>query len=129
MNWNYADRQRRLKEDYGFVCDCDRCKVERNWKDENEDSEGAMEEDEDEKMGGSEEEVENGDEGDGDFPHAYFFVSYLCQRENCGGTLAPLPPSSDGTVSNVLECNVCGQFRTEDELREDDGEDGSMSDD
>ncbi|XP_058092786.1 histone-lysine N-methyltransferase ASHR2 [Magnolia sinica] len=121
VNWSYKDRQRRLMEDYGFVCDCDRCRVERNWKDEEEDEE-CMEEDGDARMDGAEE--ENGDE---DFPHAYFFVRYLCERENCGGTLAPLPPS-EGLVSNVMECNVCGQLRTEEDAGGDNGEDGVMLD-
>ncbi|GFY99898.1 ASH1-related protein 2 [Actinidia rufa] len=31
VNLNYSERQRRLKEDYGFACACDRCKVETNW--------------------------------------------------------------------------------------------------
>ncbi|KAJ6845709.1 histone-lysine N-methyltransferase ASHR2 [Iris pallida] len=59
------------------------------------------------------------------FPHAYFFVKFVCDVENCGGTLAPLPPSDDGTVSDVLECNVCGKLRKE---GDEDG-DGEMDDD
>ncbi|KAF8010256.1 hypothetical protein BT93_J1021 [Corymbia citriodora subsp. variegata] len=34
VNLNYVNRQRRLMEDYGFTCDCDRCKVEANWSDD-----------------------------------------------------------------------------------------------
>ncbi|KAJ6823717.1 uncharacterized protein M6B38_127660 [Iris pallida] len=119
VNWGYKERQARLLEDYGFRCECDRCRVEANWKDDEEN----MEED-----GGDEgmaEEEEEEEEGDGDFPHAYFFVKFVCDVENCGGTLAPLPPSDDGTVSDVLECNVCGKLRKE---GDEDG-DGEMDDD
>ncbi|OIT29874.1 PREDICTED: histone-lysine N-methyltransferase ASHR2 [Nicotiana attenuata] len=124
VNFKYSDRQKRLKEDYGFVCNCDRCVVEVNWSDhedddamdnegeENEEEEDeAMEEDVDDEVNGNDE-VE---EGDQDFPHAYFFVRYMCNRENCGGTLAPLPPS-DASPSTVIECNVCGNLSKCDEL-------------
>ncbi|CAI9117390.1 OLC1v1018781C1 [Oldenlandia corymbosa var. corymbosa] len=118
VNLKYAERQRRLKEDYGFICDCDRCKVEANWSDQEEEeleeenfgdeNEAAMDEDDDEEMvadeyGGVAEDAS-------DFPHAYFFLEYMCNRENCWGTLAPLPPS-DMTPSTVMECNVCGYLR------------------
>ncbi|KAB1201988.1 Histone-lysine N-methyltransferase ASHR2 [Morella rubra] len=42
--------------------------------------------------------------GDDDFPHAYFFLRYMCDRENCGGTLAPLTP--DATPSDVMDVMV-----------------------
>ncbi|KAL6003647.1 hypothetical protein ACLOJK_023880 [Asimina triloba] len=128
VNWSYKDRQKRLLEDYGFVCECDRCQVEKNWK-ENEgddEDEGCMEGDDEEDVEFMEEEEDNG--GGGDFPHAYFFVNYVCERENCGGTLAPLPPSEDGSVSNVMECNVCGQLKTEVDAGGDSSEDGAMVD-
>ncbi|KAK9999553.1 hypothetical protein SO802_019156 [Lithocarpus litseifolius] len=41
---------------------------------------------------------------------ASFRAIYLI-RENCGGTLAPLPPKDDGTASNIMECNVCGNLK------------------
>ncbi|XP_008776080.2 histone-lysine N-methyltransferase ASHR2 [Phoenix dactylifera] len=128
VNWSYAERQRRLTEDYGFQCECDRCQVEKNWKDDEEVE--SMEEEEEEGGEGMEtleEENNEGGDGDGDFPHAYFFVRYLCDRENCGGTLAPQPPSPHGTLSNVMECNVCGQLRMEDNINEDVAEDGDGS--
>ncbi|KAH1089187.1 hypothetical protein J1N35_016444 [Gossypium stocksii] len=123
VNLNYSARQKRLAEDYGFTCNCDRCKVEAHWSDneadviddsgtveENEDEE-IMEEDNDEQMVASE-----GDEvGEADFPHAYFFVRYMCNREKCWGTLAPLPPSND-VQSKVLECNVCGDLKSEEDM-------------
>ncbi|KAG2582314.1 hypothetical protein PVAP13_6KG100335 [Panicum virgatum] len=97
-NWRYADRQRRLLEDYGFRCECDRCQVESQWKDDDDDNNGddAMEEEgeEDGADGGDDGMEEEGDaDGDDDFPHAYFFVRYLCDSEGCWGMLAPLPPS------------------------------------
>lgn len=122
VNWGYRERQRRLLEDYGFVCRCDRCEVEKNWKDNEDEGEDAMEDDMEEE---EEEEVGDDDDQEGkdemedegaDFPHAYFFVSFVCDRENCGGTLAPLPPSVDGIPSEVMECNVCGRLRKHDDV-------------
>ncbi|XP_010549314.1 PREDICTED: histone-lysine N-methyltransferase ASHR2 [Tarenaya hassleriana] len=119
VNLNYPSRQKRLLEDYGFTCDCDRCKVEATWSDNDEEEDEAMdeendEEDEEQEMEGSDKKNEEasmngGDESD--FPHAYFFVRYMCSRENCGGTLAPLPSAP----SMILECNVCGSLK-EDEV-------------
>ena len=121
VNENYASRQRRLMEDYGFSCHCDRCNVEANWSDhenDNDDDEDLVQEEEEEE---EEEEMMDEDnhdqmesskgQGDTDFPHAYFFVRYMCDRENCWGTLAPLPPKDDGTASNIMECNVCGNLK------------------
>ncbi|XP_044460653.1 histone-lysine N-methyltransferase ASHR2-like [Mangifera indica] len=114
VNLDYAARQKRLLEDYGFACDCDRCKVEANWSDnenetvdEKQEEEEAMEEDEDEEMAGSENENE-----ESDFPHAYFFMRYMCDGPNCWGTMAPLPPS-DVSPLTVMECNVCGKFKND----------------
>ncbi|KAF6163766.1 hypothetical protein GIB67_012125 [Kingdonia uniflora] len=111
VDWNYADRQKRLMEDYGFKCDCDRCIVEVNWCDGDDD---------DQEMGGSDQEEDN------DFPHAYFFVRYVCDKENCAGTLAPLPPPQP---SNVMECNVCGCFKTEEEQEQEQAIDTDESED
>uniref|UniRef100_A0A6V7QU00 SET domain-containing protein n=1 Tax=Ananas comosus var. bracteatus TaxID=296719 RepID=A0A6V7QU00_ANACO len=137
-NWSYKERQSRLLEDYGFRCECDRCRVESQWKendcDQDDDEDGGEEETMEEGEGAEEdgeemeaEEEGEDEDGDGDFPHAYFFVRFLCDRENCGGTLAPLPPSADGTLSNVLECNVCGWLRKEEEELGGDGN-GDMLD-
>lgn len=117
VNFKYSERQQRLKEDYGFVCDCDRCKVEANWSDNEEEGEGEVNHDNDDDMDEDEDEdvddLETTDSGmvkeDDDFPHAYFFVRYMCSRDNCGGTLAPLPPV-DARPSSIMECNVCGSF-------------------
>lgn len=127
VNWNYKERQATLLQDYGFKCECDRCQVEKNWKDEDEDQEEEIVESMDEEDGMEGMEEDNGGVGgedDGDFPHAYFFIRYVCDRENCGGTLAPLPPAPGGTTSSVMECNVCGRCKTDDGF----GGDASMLD-
>ncbi|KAG5566151.1 hypothetical protein RHGRI_001925 [Rhododendron griersonianum] len=121
VNLKYSERQRRLKEDYGFTCTCDRCNVEANWSD-NEEEEEAMEEDKDELMVDEDDGVKEGEGEESDFPHAYFFLRYMCNRENCWGTLAPLPPSN-GTPSSVMECNVCGNLKKNDEEGGMDGDD------
>ncbi|KAK4395269.1 Histone-lysine N-methyltransferase ASHR2 [Sesamum angolense] len=123
VNLKYSERQQRLKEDYGFTCDCDRCNVEANWSDNEEEGEGEidqededMDEDADDDMGADLETTECGmaKEND-DFPHAYFFMRYMCSRDNCGGTLAPLPPV-DARPSTVMECNVCGNLSNCEEM-------------
>lgn len=133
VNENYSSRQKRLLEDYGFACNCDRCNVESNWSD-NESVEGNVEEDEEEDMAMDDEEEEEQCENmeppetdNNDFPHAYFFLKYMCDRTNCWGTLAPLPPQGD-TLSNVMECNVCGKLkRDDDDLNVDDkGQSGEV---
>ncbi|XP_020217895.1 histone-lysine N-methyltransferase ASHR2 [Cajanus cajan] len=79
---DYCTRKRILMEDYGFTCECDRCKIEASW--------------------GSQGEKENND-----LPHVRFLRKHVCEKENCAGTMAPLPPPS-----HVLECNFCGNFKT-----------------
>ena len=147
VNLSYRMRQRRLLEDYGFACDCDRCKVEANWSDQDQDQDQEEEEEEEEEednvimeeeeekegeeevMEEDREEAERGDNSETEFPHAYFFVRYMCNRNNCGGTLAPLPPSlhsqsqllrapsssssSSSSSDVVMECNVCGILQTQ----------------
>ncbi|KAK6148890.1 hypothetical protein DH2020_016415 [Rehmannia glutinosa] len=117
VNLKYSERQKRLKDDYGFKCDCDRCNVEANWSDNEEEGEeemdgedNDMDEDDDDDVGDDLETMDNNmaKEND-DFPHAYFFVRYMCSRDNCGGTLAPLPPG-DAHPSTIMECNVCGNL-------------------
>uniref|UniRef100_A0A453SC96 SET domain-containing protein n=1 Tax=Aegilops tauschii subsp. strangulata TaxID=200361 RepID=A0A453SC96_AEGTS len=132
-NWRYADRQCRLLEDYGFRCECDRCQIESKWKfdDDNDagDGDDTMEEEhgkEDAEDGGDEGmEQEEGSDGDeDDFPHAFFFVRYLCDREDCYGMLAPLPPLPNGELSHVFECNACGQLKKEEDEDEADTDAG-----
>ncbi|KAM5568441.1 histone-lysine N-methyltransferase ASHR2 [Rosa sericea] len=126
VNQAYSSRQRTLAEDYGFVCQCDRCKVEANWSDNEEvEEEGGsaevMDEDQDQEMEGDSESEAGSDieveaQGEADFPHAYFFVRFMCSRTNCWGTLAPLPPKDDGTPSDAMECNVCGSLKKDEEI-------------
>jgi SET domain len=114
----YRERQKMLMQDYGFKCECDRCKIESQWKENQGDEEDAGDEnggDMEEIEGGEDgegemevEEEENGEEDDEDFPHQYFFLRYVCK---CGGTLAPLPPSHEGMSSDLVECNLCGTVR------------------
>ncbi|CAH2051217.1 unnamed protein product, partial [Thlaspi arvense] len=78
---------------------------------ENEVMEEMEDEEEQEEMKDSEGEEE---EEESSFPHAYFFARYMCDKENCFGTLAPLPPKTHD-ASRVLECNVCGSLK-EDEV-------------
>jgi hypothetical protein len=133
-NWRYADRQRRLLEDYGFRCECDRCQIESGWKDDDDndggdgDGDDAMEEQEDGEEevedGGDDGMMEDGDGADDDFPHAYFFVRYLCDSEGCWGMLAPLPPSPNGDLSHIFECNLCGKLKKEEDAMPDEGTSG-----
>nr|XP_004296999.2 PREDICTED: histone-lysine N-methyltransferase ASHR2 [Fragaria vesca subsp. vesca] len=129
VNEPYSSRQRTLAEDYGFVCQCDRCKVEANWSDNEEVAEEkggsaeGMDEDQDQEMGGDLEaeggsgsDIEAEAQGEADFPHAYFFVRFMCSRTNCWGTLAPLPPKDDGTSSDAMECNACGSLKQDEEI-------------
>ncbi|KQJ95536.1 histone-lysine N-methyltransferase ASHR2 [Brachypodium distachyon] len=138
-NWRYADRQRRLLEDYGFRCECERCQIESKWKfddDENDGGDGdddTMEEEHDKEdvgNGGDEgmeqEEGSDGDNDNDDFPHAFFFVRFMCDREDCHGMLAPLPPLPSGELSHVFECNVCEQLKKEEDDDETGGDDSSM---
>jgi len=82
---DYGTRKRILMEDYGFTCGCDRCMIEANWG-------------------------ENQGEMNSDLPHVRFLCKHVCERKNCAGTMAPLPPKDD-VPSNVLECNFCGNLK------------------
>ncbi|KAL2348820.1 hypothetical protein Fmac_002820 [Flemingia macrophylla] len=84
---DYCTRKRILMEDYGFACQCDRCKIEATWGDQ-------------------------GENENTDLPHVRFLRKYVCERENCAGTMAPLPPHDDAPP-RVLECNFCGHLKTD----------------
>ncbi|CAL5188402.1 unnamed protein product [Lathyrus oleraceus] len=86
INKDYSTRKRILMEDFGFVCECDRCKIEANWNE--------------------------GENKDSDLPHKIFLSKFVCDKVNCSGTLAPLPPK-DGEKCNVLECNFCGNLKVD----------------
>ncbi|KAH7314840.1 hypothetical protein KP509_21G023200 [Ceratopteris richardii] len=125
INWSLTERQKKLRDEYGFICKCERCQVEEGWSDEDIAEQGEeisverdTSEEGDEDMEATDEEVMDAEEDlQGSFPHAMFFAKYLCPHEGCGGTLAPLPPNQGRAV--IMECNVCGQLRSEEEfLRE-----------
>ena len=86
--------------------------------DDHEDDEDIMEDGDDDQEEEAEELMGSDEEAEGSFPHAIFFIKYLCPDESCGGTLAPLPPSQGVTSGTIMECNVCGQLRTEQEFLE-----------
>ncbi|XP_052727482.1 histone-lysine N-methyltransferase ASHR2 isoform X2 [Vigna angularis] len=88
-------------------------------EDNAEDEEEVMDEDQSETMEASDTD-KHALEDNNDFPHAYFFLKYMCDRTNCWGTLAPLPPEGD-TPSNVMECNVCGKLKSDDTFDVDEG--------
>lgn len=125
LDWPYGDRQKKLREEYGFWCKCARCKVESEWKDDSDQEEegGAQDADGDgkvEDVAGDEDEGEEGEEDD-DFGHAMFFVKFLCPVDDCGGTMAPLPPGevdSQG-LRGSMECNFCGHVRSDEEFLRD----------
>lgn len=117
VDWAYGDRQKKLQVEYGFWCKCARCKVESEWKDDDDD---VGESDEEELEVGKtivEEDVDVED----DFGHAMFFVKYLCPVEECGGTMAPLPPGELDAqgLEGSMECNFCGHVRSDEEFHRD----------
>ncbi|CAM6042085.1 unnamed protein product [Sphagnum compactum] len=133
INWAFGDRQKKLEEEYGFQCECDRCRVEKDWSDgEDEDNEDAAVkgkplEDAERTSKGKAKNQEATDEADedddDDFGHAMFFVKYLCPVDDCGGTMAPLSPKHShmrsGAAGGPMECNYCGHLRTEEEFLHD----------
>jgi len=114
VDWAYGDRQKKLQEEYGFWCKCARCKVESEWKDDESEEELELESSE------VKEDVEEEEEED-DFGHAMFFVKYLCPVEECGGTMAPLPPGELDAqgLEGSMECNFCGHIRSDEEFHRD----------
>ncbi|KAJ4733799.1 Histone-lysine N-methyltransferase ASHR2 [Rhynchospora pubera] len=89
----YRERHSWLIEYYGFRCKCDRCKIESKWFG----NEGEYADEEEELV-----------EREVNFPHWDLLMRYTCK---CDGTLAPLPPYPDGSVSDIMECNWCGIIR------------------
>ncbi|KAL2559992.1 Histone-lysine N-methyltransferase ASHR2 [Forsythia ovata] len=87
-----------------FPVNLNRCKVEANWSDQ-EEEEAPMDEDADEDMAQDSETEDCGlAKEDNDFPRAYFFLQYLCNRELLGhvGFLA-----SGGCQSNYCHGVQC----------------------
>jgi hypothetical protein len=50
LGWQYKMRNEQLNEEFGFTCNCDRCKQESHWGDEEEEEDGD-DDDNDEKHG------------------------------------------------------------------------------
>lgn len=127
VDYPYGDRQERLQDEYGFWCKCARCNVESEWKDEDKDDEG--ESDDELEVGAGDlgagkskpNDAERGADDDDDFGHAMFFVKYLCPVEECGGTMAPLPPGEldAQSLEGSMECNFCGHVRSDEEFHRD----------
>ncbi|KAJ7559033.1 hypothetical protein O6H91_04G066500 [Diphasiastrum complanatum] len=128
INWNLAERRNRLLQDYGFECTCERCVVEDQWDDEGEGHCNTEEEDlhlgHSEHKGDEEMDDDDSENAADDFPHAMFFVKHLCPVEDCGGTMAPIPPEQlveelGSGCSRSMECNMCGYLRTNEEFLQD----------
>ncbi|KAL4419948.1 hypothetical protein ABPG75_007046 [Micractinium tetrahymenae] len=144
LPWPLGERQQRCREDYGFECACPRCKEEATWSEE--ESEWETDEDagmEDAEAAGAataggaapahahahgdqQQQQQQGAAAAGaagqeqQVDPAYinlFLLKYVCPREGCYGTLAPLPGQPAGQPGGPLfECNMCGGRRSEAEF-------------
>lgn len=118
LTWSFLQRQERCREQYGFTCRCPRCKEEATWPLE---EQGAETEEEAELVKeisstvitNSIIDIPNSDNAvaDAGYIHVFLF-KYVCPREGCGGTMAPMSRHQ----SDALQCNVCGKMRTEAEF-------------
>lgn len=112
LTWTYAERQTRCREQYGFTCRCPRCREESTWPAEarggdttaEHESLNEMEVDTD---GHGMQGVQEGAEADAAYIHV-FVLKFVCPRDACGGSMAPLPG-----VPDRLQCNLCRLERTE----------------
>lgn len=118
ITWPFLQRQERCREQYGFVCRCPRCKEEATWPPEEQGAETEEEVVLVKEMSrtvitNSMMDIPNGDNdvADAGYIHVFLF-KYVCPREGCGGTMAPMSQHQ----SNELQCNVCGKVRTEAEF-------------
>ncbi|KAL4525951.1 hypothetical protein Ndes2437B_g07227 [Nannochloris sp. 'desiccata'] len=119
LTWSFLQRQERCREQYGFICRCPRCKEEATWPPEEQGAE--TEEDvvlvremSSTVITNSMIDIPNGDNNDvadAGYIHVFLF-KYVCPREGCGGTMAPMSQHQ----SYALQCNVCGKVRTEAEF-------------
>ncbi|KAL4420349.1 hypothetical protein ABPG77_006156 [Micractinium sp. CCAP 211/92] len=146
LPWPLGERQQRCREDYGFECTCPRCKEEATWSEEESewetDDDAGMEDAEAAGGGaggsacahahadGAQQQGQQGAAGPAaagqegqqqqQADPAYinlFLLKYVCPREGCYGTLAPLPGQPAGRPGGPLfECNMCGGRRSEAEF-------------
>ncbi|XP_078167153.1 histone-lysine N-methyltransferase ASHR2-like [Carex rostrata] len=84
LDMEYDDRFRMIKGLKGFDCKCHRCDTEKIFEKNKLDK-------------GKRQPIA---------PYAHFIDCHVCHH--CQGCLAPLPPSQDGVVSTVMQCNKCG---------------------
>lgn len=127
--WGYRERQERCQEQYGFQCTCLRCQEESMWPSGDDSDEWMTDDGEDAAHATSEAESEAGAQFGGAAPLAadaqqpecadqkadaayisLFLKKYVCPREDCQGTLAPV----QGTER--YECNMCAFTRTEEDF-------------
>jgi phage FluMu protein Com len=117
LTWSFYQRQERCREQYGFICRCPRCKEEATWPPEEQGAENAEEVALVKEMANavattSMLDIPNGEDvADAGYIHVFLF-KYVCPREGCGGTMAPLSQHQ----SQELQCTVCGRIRTEAEF-------------
>ena len=118
LTWTFYQRQERCREQYGFVCACPRCQEEATWPPEERGDDDDVASGGDAPSKGVEfadavKKVQvkpNADVADAGYIHVFLF-KYVCPRDGCGGTMAPVSGQSD-----VLQCNVCERQRTEAEF-------------
>ena len=96
----FVGRKSYLATEYGFECNCPRCKVEELLPDDDEDEDEAAEEEEESA------EVEEAREKDAEL--SVWLMRHLC---GCGGTLVP-----EERPAGPLRCNLCSFSRTEAEF-------------
>ena len=108
LTWSYVERQTRCRDHYGFECACPRCREEMKWPVED-------------GGGGADDEANNTSADGAAVDPSYidvFVMKFVCPHEGCQGTMAPKIPGVPQSAQ-VLECSVCGRFRTEEEFMKD----------
>jgi SET and MYND domain-containing protein len=121
LTWSFLQRQERCREQYGFICRCPRCTEEATWPPEEQGAEtpedvALVKEMSNAVLTANMMDIpgvtgKEKDLADAGYIHVFLF-KYICPREGCGGTMAPLSQHQ----SHELQCNVCGNVRTEAEF-------------
>ena len=116
LTWTFIQRQERCREQYGFICRCPRCKEEATWPPEEQGAESAEDVNLAKELSAAVKtesmmDIQGQDVADAGYIHVFLF-KYVCPREGCGGTMAPVNQHQ----SDELQCNVCGKIRTEAEF-------------